>query len=69
MEATKVISQSTFDSVVQENVVDFEMEKEEALEDAIEQFTKQVSTCLVRCQLIVSQFHNHSDRAQTHLCG
>jgi len=40
-EETKVISQKTFDSAVQENVVNFEMDKEDALKHAVEQFTKQ----------------------------
>lgn len=37
----KAITQETFDSVVQENVDDFEMEPEEAVSDAVEQFTSQ----------------------------
>ena len=35
------ISQETFDDVVRENVEDFEMEKEEALAEAINQFKSQ----------------------------
>ena len=38
----KVISQETFDAVVQENIDDFEMSKEEAIQDAISQFESQV---------------------------
>jgi hypothetical protein len=38
---SKQISQETFDSVVQENVDDFDMTKEAALADAIEQFKMQ----------------------------
>jgi len=38
----RVISQETFDSVVKENVNEFEMSIEEATEDAIEQFKSQV---------------------------
>ena len=38
----KVISQETFDAVVQENIDDFEMSKEEAIKDAISQFESQV---------------------------
>ena len=37
----KRISQKTFDETVRENVEEFEMEKEEALADAIEQFKTQ----------------------------
>ena len=37
----KFISQETFDDVVTENIEDFEMEPEEALADAIEQFQAQ----------------------------
>ena len=37
----KFISQETFDSVVQENVEDFEMEPEEAAADAVAQFESQ----------------------------
>ena len=40
-QSLKMISQETFDSVVQENIEDFEMEPEEALKDAIEQFHSQ----------------------------
>lgn len=40
--ALKTISQETFDNVVQENIDDFEMDHEEALTDAIEQFKSQV---------------------------
>lgn len=43
MSAVKAITQETFDSVVKENIDDFEMDPKEALEDAIDQFTKQVS--------------------------
>ena len=39
--APKFISQETFDMVVRENVDDFEMEPEEAVADAIEQFESQ----------------------------
>ena len=39
----KVISQETFDAVVQENIAEFELSKEEAIKDAISQFESQVS--------------------------
>lgn len=38
----KKISQDTFDSVVKENVEDFEMSVSDAVQDAIEQFRAQV---------------------------
>lgn len=39
--ATKRISQETFDDVVRENMEDFDMSLEDALKDAVEQFTAQ----------------------------
>jgi len=41
MAQVKVITQETFDQVVKENIDDFDMEADEALKDAIEQFEKQ----------------------------
>jgi len=41
MAQVKVITQETFDEVVKENIDDFDMEAEEALNDAVEQFEKQ----------------------------
>lgn len=38
----KVISQETFDSVVKENMEDFGMDMEEAVQEAREQFISQV---------------------------
>ena len=38
----KQISQETFDAVVTENMEDFDMEAEDALNDAIQQFEAQV---------------------------
>ena len=38
----KVISQETFDAVVQENITEFDLSKEEAIKDAISQFESQV---------------------------
>ena len=38
----RVISQETFDSVVKENMEEFDMEKEEAIKEAKEQFQSQV---------------------------
>lgn len=38
----KVITQATFDDVVKENMVEFEMSAEEAVNDTVEQFQSQV---------------------------
>lgn len=38
----KVITQATFDDVVKENMVEFEMSAEEAVSDTVEQFQSQV---------------------------
>lgn len=38
----KVITQATFDDVVKENMVEFEMSVEEAVNDTVEQFQSQV---------------------------
>jgi armadillo repeat-containing protein 6 len=38
----KVISQETFDAVVQENIEEFGLDIEQARKDAIEQFKSQV---------------------------
>lgn len=39
----KVITQDTFDSVVRENMEEFEMDVDEAIADAVTQFESQVS--------------------------
>ena len=36
------ITQKTFDDVVRENIAEFEMDPQEALDDAVEQFEAQV---------------------------
>jgi hypothetical protein len=38
----RVISQETFDSVVKENMEEFEMAREEAIKEAVDQFQSQV---------------------------
>lgn len=38
----KQVSQDTYNQVVQENMEEFEMSKEEAIEDAVKQFEAQV---------------------------
>lgn len=40
----RVITQQTYDDVVQENIDDFDMAPEEAIEDAMKQFQAQVNT-------------------------
>ena len=42
----RVISQETFDAVVKENMEEFEMSREEAIKEAIEQFQTQVKRYL-----------------------
>ena len=44
----KSISQDTFNSVVKENMEEFDMDAEEAVADAVEQFTAQVQ-CNITC--------------------
>lgn len=46
IEMAKQISQETFDAVVKENIEEFEMDPEEALNDAVQQFEAQVSCFL-----------------------
>jgi hypothetical protein len=38
----RVISQETFDEVVKENIEEFDMSPEEAVQDAVQQFEAQV---------------------------
>lgn len=49
------ITQETFDEVVKENMEDFDMDRDAAVQDAIEQFEKQ------------GQFNEHSDAHQARL--
>ena len=49
----KVITQQTFDDVVKENVKEFEMSTEDAIQDAVQQFESQV---ILPKQLFVPQF-------------
>ena len=39
----RVISQETFDAVVKENMEEFDMSREEAVQEAVEQFQSQVN--------------------------
>lgn len=45
----KVVSQETFDSVVLENVVEFDMDIEDAINDAIKEFESQVRSHWLYC--------------------
>ena len=47
----RVISQETFDSVVKENIEEFEMSREDAIKEAIEQFQSQVQTSSISFNL------------------
>ena len=47
----KQISQKTFDDVVMENISEFEMCAEEAVEDAVQQFESQVKSVKDRIKL------------------
>lgn len=47
----KRIVQETFDEVVKENVEDLELDPEEAISDAVEQFTAQVR---LNCYVIMT---------------
>ena len=44
LKMAKQISQETFDTAVKENIEDFEMTPQEALDDAVSQFEAQVSS-------------------------
>ena len=46
------ISQETFDDVVKENMEDFGMEKQAALEDALQQFQSQGQTFKESCPIL-----------------
>ncbi|EDV26595.1 Armadillo repeat-containing protein 6 [Trichoplax sp. H2] len=59
--ATKRITQETFDAVVKENIDDFEMDAEEAVEDAIKQFESQG----VNLSNIIKQAATASDDQQS----
>ncbi len=49
----KQISQETFDAVVKENIEEFDMEAEEALNDAIQQFEAQVLYSAIQLHSII----------------
>ena len=46
MAAPRVISQAAFDEVVRENMTEFDMSVEEAIEEAVQQFEAQVKRLL-----------------------
>ena len=58
--ATRYISQETFDDAVRENVEEFDMSKEEAVKDAVEQFKEQG----VDLSHIVTKERNDGDEAE-----
>ena len=52
----RVITQETFDSVVKENMEEFDMGKEEAIKEAKEQFESQVNKVFIICNRnVISQ--------------
>lgn len=65
--ASRRITQETFDAVVKENVEDFEMDAEEALREAVEQFESQGVdlSCIVKAAAVPSE-GNAEDQVQTH---
>ena len=50
----RVISQETFDAVVKENMEEFEMSREEAIKEAIEQFQTQVKRYFFSCWSMIN---------------
>lgn len=48
----RVISQETFDAVVKENMEEFDMNREEAVKEAVEQFQSQVKLAIHATRLI-----------------
>ena len=53
----KQISQETFDAAMKENIDEFEMEAEEALNDAVQQFEAQVSRLFTHNELKGQGYH------------
>ncbi|CAN9503465.1 unnamed protein product [Ophioblennius macclurei] len=64
--AKRRITQETFDAAVRENMEEFEMEPDEALKEALEQFESQGVdlSCIVKAVPAVASADNHED--QTH---
>lgn len=58
----KVISQATFDDVVKENMVEFEMSAQEAVSDAVEQFQSQVRQKIDTVYLDTYKYSHRLDR-------
>ena len=56
MASVKAITQDTFDSVVKENINDFEMDNDEAVQDAIKQFESQVCTNCILTDVNLASF-------------
>ncbi|CAL8345531.1 unnamed protein product [Merluccius merluccius] len=65
--ASRRITQETFDAVVRENIEDFEMDADEALREAVEQFESQGVdlSCIVKAIAITSE-DQQEDRTQAH---
>ncbi|CAL8281585.1 unnamed protein product [Lota lota] len=65
--ASRRITQETFDAVVRENIDDFEMDDDDALRDAVEQFDSQGVdlSCIVKAVPITSE-DNQGDQTQAH---
>ncbi|XP_059915421.1 armadillo repeat-containing protein 6 [Gadus macrocephalus] len=65
--ARRRITQETFDAVVKENMDDFEMDPDDALKDAVEQFDSQGVdlTCIVKAVPVTSE-DKQGDQMQVH---
>lgn len=58
----KVITQATFDDVVKENMVEFEMSAEEAVNDTVEQFQSQVRQKKINLDTYINTVAGYIDR-------
>lgn len=58
----KVITQATFDDVVKENMVEFEMSAEEAVNDTVEQFQSQVRQKKSNLDTYINRVAGYVDR-------
>ena len=54
----RVISQETFDGVVKENMEEFDMSREDAIKEAIEQFQSQVQDNFIDILIPASTWTN-----------
>uniref|UniRef100_A0A8C4SUW2 Armadillo repeat containing 6 n=1 Tax=Erpetoichthys calabaricus TaxID=27687 RepID=A0A8C4SUW2_ERPCA len=62
----KQITQETFDAAVRENIIDFEMEPEEALREAIEQFESQGVDLHNIVKTVVKNSYENDEERQSH---